>query len=319
MSPLSRCLFTTLLVLLASGQGASAGPEGPIRLEPGRKQLFLDGHIVGEVRNLDRVMHRPTKRGAVLLPDRPWDGRFVATASAPMWIEGEGHYKLVYEGRPLKYSEEIFRWALATSRDGLVWEKPDLGAVEYRGSRSNNLIAAPEKKRLWHVVHDPDDPDPGRRYKGFLGHSGRRPVVSPDAVHWRILDVPKLPSGDAGTLTYDRERRQFLGLLKFGGKYGRSYNLSVSKDFVHWSEPRFSESAGARRLRGRRPFRHSRGGAAPGRVRLPGRGPARGDPHHPSPGDERRTSLGQSGRSRGPDSSRGPGCRGTARPRILRR
>ena len=239
VSPRFWSLFATLMFLLLSGQGRSAGRDDPVRLEPGRKQLFLDDHIVGEIRNLDRVMQRPTKQGAVLLPDQPSDGRFVATVSAPMWIEQEGRYKMVYEGRPLRYAEEGFRWALATSRDGLVWEKPDLGAVEYRGSRANNLIAAPEKKRLWHVVHDPDDPDPARRYKGFLGHSGRRPVVSPDAVHWTILEVPTLPSGDAGTLTYDRERRQFLGLLKFGGKYGRSYNLSVSRDFVHWSEPRF--------------------------------------------------------------------------------
>lgn len=239
MSLHKPAILSTLLILLTFGQGRAAVARDPILLEGGRKQLFLDDHLIERTQNLKQVMHRPTKRGAVLLPDQPWEGRFTVTVSAPMWIEEEARYKMVYEARPFVYKEANFRWALAVSRDGLVWEKPALGAVEFDGSRDNNLIAAPENKRLWHVVHDPDDPDPARRFKGFLGHSGRRPVVSPDAVHWKILDVPTLPSGDAGTLTYDRERRRFLGLLKFGGRYGRSYNLSVSNDFVQWSEPRF--------------------------------------------------------------------------------
>ena len=235
-TPLARSFFLLASLALTPTSG-SAG--GPIQLEPGRKQLFLDGYLIEETQNLKSVMHRPTKKGAILLPDRPWEGRFTVTASAPMWVEEEGRYKMVYEARPPVYKESNFRWALAVSKDGLIWDKPNLGAVEFDGSRNNNLIAAPENKRLWHVVYDPDDPEPSRRYKGFLGHSGRRPVASPDAVYWKVLDAPVLPSGDAGTLTYDRENRQFLGLLKFGGKYGRSYNLSSSKDFVQWSEPRF--------------------------------------------------------------------------------
>jgi len=33
-----------------------------------------------------------------------------------------------------------YRICLAKSKDGKVWEKPDLGAVEYGGNRHNNLV-----------------------------------------------------------------------------------------------------------------------------------------------------------------------------------
>ena len=205
-----------------------------MRLEIGTKQLFLDDHLVHEMHGLRRTMHQPVKRGAVLKADTPSDGSLVASVSSPMWIPDEGVYKLVYECRG-----DNGGWALAVSEDGVHWAKPNLGAMEFEGSKDNNLIDAPGGQRLWQVIYDPDDADSKRRYKGFLGSSGRRPVVSADCVHWEVLDVPSLPSGDAGTLCFDRENRLFIGPLKFHGCHGRAYNVSTSNDFVHWSEPRF--------------------------------------------------------------------------------
>ena len=222
-----------LLCLVAS----HAQPAGPITLRPDEKQLFLDDHVVEELSGLSRVMHRPRKRGPVLKADVPADGKYIVAVSAPIWIEEEGLYKLFYEARYEEHRRHGY--ALAVSEDGVNWRKPHLGLVEHDGSKDNNLFPTPGGERLWHVVFDPDDPDPRRRYKGFVGASGRRPAVSPDGLRWSLVETPRLPSDDAGTLTYDREHRQFLGLLKFPGKYGRSYNLSTSKDFVTWSEPRY--------------------------------------------------------------------------------
>jgi len=231
----------TIFILLAAAPcpiALTQGSDGPgdqaITVEPGLKQLFLDDYAVQEMKGLRRRMHSPEKKGPVLKADIPSDGDFVETVSAPMWIPDEGVYKMVYEcnHRGPDY------WALATSEDGIHWKKPLLGAVEFKGSKENNLIASPGG-RLWQVIYDLDDPDPERRYKGFLGRSGRKPVVSSDCVHWRQLDLPSLSSFDAGTLCFDRERRWFIGLLKMEGRYGRAYNISESADFEHWSEPRF--------------------------------------------------------------------------------
>ena len=229
----AACVFVSTFVgILATAVAA----EKTLELQPGKKQLFLDDFVVQELSGLGRTMHRPRKRGPVLKADIPSDGEYIATVSAPMWIPDEGVYRFVYEARTQDGRKSRYAWA--TSTDGIHWEKPSLGLVEFEGSKQNNLFPTPESLRLWHVVYDPDDPDPQRRYKGFLGFRGRRPVVSPDGLRWQVIDSPTLPSGDAGTLTYDRKSNQFLGMLKFMGRHGRSYNISTSKDFVNWSQPR---------------------------------------------------------------------------------
>jgi len=213
--------------------------DQPTEMTPCRKHLFLDDAVVEEIRDLKHTMHQPEKRGTVLKADRPSDGANACAVSAPMWIPDEGVYKLAYETR-YEHLEVKKGMALAISTDGLHWEKPELGLVEFEGSKRNNLFPTPDGARLWNVVYDPDDPDSSRRYKGFLtARGGRVPVVSPDCLHWQELDVPVLPSGDAGTLTYDRDNRQFLGLLKTKSRHGRAYNLTISGDFEHWSEPYF--------------------------------------------------------------------------------
>ncbi len=49
-----------------------------------------------------------------------------------------------------------------TSDDGIHWEKPNLGLVEYRGSRHNNIVDLPHAgfRPAGGVLHDPD---PARR------------------------------------------------------------------------------------------------------------------------------------------------------------
>ena len=211
-----------------------------ISLQPGQKQLFLDDFIVQETHNLNRTMHRPVKSDPILKADRPSDGSMIALASAPMWIPDEGVYKLPYEVR--RDEQNGNEMALAISTDGLNWEKPNLGLVNFAGSTNNNLFPTPDNLRLWHIVYDPDDSDPNRRYKGFLTSAGGRiPVVSSNCLNWTKLghDPADFPSGDAGTLTYDRDNKEFLGLLKFKSEYGRAYKLTTSTDFENWTEPRF--------------------------------------------------------------------------------
>src|SRR5881628_1016625 len=120
---------------------AAQGGDGASALAPGRRQLFLDDAVVAEMSGLQRAFHRPEKRGPVLKADVPSDGRYVSAVSAPMWIAPEGVYKLVYEARPGNDSSAaVNRYALAVSRDGVRWEKPRLGLVEFQGSTANNLF-----------------------------------------------------------------------------------------------------------------------------------------------------------------------------------
>src|SRR6266542_1891026 len=134
----------------------------------------------------------------------------------------------------------------ATSTDGVRWEKPELGLVEFNGSRHNNIVAFPVEG-LWStaaVLHDPEDPDPDRRFKIAVeahlpGDTRLRMCVafSPDG--WRWAPSPRKPVGPISEMS---------GIARFRGLYyvngqsvpthaSRARRLAtwVSADFEHWS------------------------------------------------------------------------------------
>lgn len=199
-----------------------------LSLIPGNKQLFLDDYIVQKMEGLSRTLHQPVKKGPVMKPDLATEG-YVWWRS-PIWIPEEGVYRMYY-------NNEQFGM-LATSKDGIHWERPNLGLVEFRGSTNNNHLpdSCPS-----HVAYDPGDPDPNRRYKALFAPSWdkRVPATSPDGLHWTRFDVPAIPSSDTSGMCFDPYHQRWIATLKTTGKYGRSANISISTDFEHWSAPRF--------------------------------------------------------------------------------
>src|ERR1051326_7717910 len=69
-------------------------------------------------------------------------------------------------------------FCMATSHDGLQWQRPNLGVVEYRGSKANNILWAPAPGQGHDgptVCHDPDDARAPFKilYYGYGGKYGR--------------------------------------------------------------------------------------------------------------------------------------------------
>ena len=89
----------------------------------------------------------------------------------------------------------------ATSKDGIVWEKPELGIVACEGSRANNIVYPPPGVHYgldpWGVVKDPQEQDPSKRYK--MGMYQQRPTA----------DAPQ------ETPTMDRQARNALRKVLF--------------------------------------------------------------------------------------------------------
>ncbi len=229
---------TLALALAVIGQGPTDN-EKVFRVQLGERQLFLDDVGISKITHLKRTMHQPVKKGAVIRPDRPWETT-LQTRCVPAWDEKEKVFKLwmitstnIPDGAGTTY---------ATSKDGVQWAKPVLGQWEFNGSRENNFVSLdpmmqwPENA-IENVVCDPDDPDPARRFKGLLGAFNRQPMVSPDGVQWRLLDVPEILSQDESNLSYDRQTRTFIATVKHGGPYGRSVRLTTSRDFENWTTP----------------------------------------------------------------------------------
>lgn len=176
-----------------------------IDVPAGRRQLFLDDYVVAELQGLRRTMHPPMKKGAVIRGTKP---STIQIRTAPVWDAEAKVYKI---------------WLLSTdqplwmSADGLHWTPgpvPDL--------------------RIDHVVYDPHDPDPKRRFKGAL--TNEYFAVSPDGIHWTKLPVEKVPSSDESNLSYDPAEKLFIHTVKRGGKYGRAVAVAVSRDFEHWDD-----------------------------------------------------------------------------------
>ena len=108
----------------------------------------------------------------------------------------------------------------AVSRDGIQWEKPKLGLAPYNGSTANNIVTIdgqPLAGMNAFVLHEPEDPDPDRRFKmlwedAIPGVSW--PVfaaVSRDGLRWK-----RLGGGKPINPTHQIEP---TGLIKFDGIY----------------------------------------------------------------------------------------------------
>ncbi len=228
----SACV--SILALLFS---AAAEAQETFSAPVGERQLFLDDHGIARIDDLRRTVHQPRKRGPVIRPDQPWEAA-LQTRCAPAWDEATKLWKLwMLTSTPV---EGVAGTTYAESADGVNWTKPILHQWKFRESSENNFIAV-EPDSAWpgnameNVVYDPDDPDPQQRFKGFLGAFGRQPIVSPDGIHWKKLDVAPLPSQDESNLSYDRQRRTFIATLKTGGPFGRSHAIWTSTDFRHWT------------------------------------------------------------------------------------
>ncbi len=222
-----------LLVLLVP---ATASADDTFEVSVGERQLFLDDHGIAKIDGLQRTMHQPKKRGAVIEPDQPWESA-LQTRCAPAWDEQAKLYKLWMITSVRKGSEpdsDFGGVTYAESTDGVHWTKPIQRQRKYQGSRENNFLEF-ETNSMENALYHAEDPDPNQRFKGLLGALGRRPAASPDGIHWRRLDVPEIPSGDESNLSYDRANGTFIATLKSNGPYGRAHGVWTSKDFKIWT------------------------------------------------------------------------------------
>ncbi|SDT44032.1 hypothetical protein [Jiangella sp. DSM 45060] len=216
--------------------------EAPESYDPAlgqQQELLIDDYRIDAVSDLERVVHPGTKTGPVLTPTKPWESNMVQIYGSAFWDPSYGRYRMYYAG-----IASGWRMLYAESDDGLTWEKPELGVVEYQGSTANNIVLAPGGSGG--VVYDPHDPDPNRRYKMLTLPNPPRTYqafFSPDGFTWTPSPVdPALPAADVITVDYDEENGRFIAMSK--QPYGvRAFFLSTSTDFVHWSTPEYALAA----------------------------------------------------------------------------
>lgn len=131
-------------------------------------------------------------------------------------------------------------WLLlhATSQDGIAWQKPDHGIVEFDGNTHNNAVARDTPNVG--VFHDLHDPDPTRRYKMVFdtGLGELQARFSPDGLHWAEpikLQGFSARNGDTHTNAfYDEASQRYVLYTKLylGERLQARFE---SRDFIHWT------------------------------------------------------------------------------------
>lgn len=272
------CAFSLALAVLplrsadgvADASSGKAPPAGDMVLFP------MDDYSIPWRENLKLTLEAPKK----------YSGNPIMRAGP---IEGVDGYGTLLYGTVLKQGSKFRMWYLASPRadsrrqggvernilnntyrpvayaesmDGIHWVRPSLGLVEFRGNRNNNLVRIEPANEPYAnpcdfvaVFYEPEDPDPGRRYKmAYITHDiGRNEAstataVSPDGLRWKLVNTTMFTKGhfeNTSLIKFDglyylagQNIPPFDADLPDGSPAGRVMKVFFSPDFHHWSSGR---------------------------------------------------------------------------------
>ncbi|MBN1554837.1 MAG: hypothetical protein JXA11_08825 [Phycisphaerae bacterium] len=225
------------------------------------KYLLLDDRNIASTDNA-RLFPGPVRkdsRNPLFGEEKPWEVRFDNLYPNVIFDPDDGLFKCWYNPfivdesvqrtPPEKRGEAQYDQLLpremavcyAVSRDGLVWEKPELGLVEFEGSAANNIVMRPTHGAG--VRNDPADPDPERRYKMFTSmeekHDQLAVSFSRDGLRWSpYIPCPNIGSHGDTHNTFFRDERAgtYVAFTRRWDPIGqRTVARTRSADFVHWT------------------------------------------------------------------------------------
>lgn len=214
-----------------------------------KREIFVDHYLIDKLDGTSLQLHHPVDQGPVFYFDKPWEG----SGSGYVTIIKDGElYRMYYRGLEGKKDEsDTLRTAqtcYAWSKDGIHWERPDLGLVNYEGKTGNNILFA--EKELAHnfspFLDTNPDALPEQRYKAFSGPEtvGLIALASPDGIHWKkIQEEPVYTDGvfDSQNIAFWSESEKcyvcyFRTWTEGVFKGFRSVSRTTSPDFIHWTE-----------------------------------------------------------------------------------
>ena len=223
------------------------------------KQLFIDEEVIASRERVMAVMNPAVKYygNPLIVADRPWEHSMIYVYKGTvLWEPDEAIYKMWYQIYTPDAGEP-YTVAYATSADGLTWEKPALGIIDYQGRKDNNLVFTGNKYAAnVNVFKDTRDPDPTRLYKNLYWDSGATGgadgicvAFSPDGLLWTPAAENPVLMGTGDThhvLGWDDRYNKYIGYFRprgpevprAGKLTTRTIGRSESDDFVHWTPPR---------------------------------------------------------------------------------
>ena len=238
---------------IASDVVAPAGGKEPV---PAREDyLMLDSRLIDTTDNARLAVGTVKKHPAnpLFKEDKPWEPRFDNLYTNIIYDDQEKLYKCWYspfivdrassETPSEKRSNAAYRprgremgVCYATSKDGLAWDKPELGLVEFQGAKANNLVVRGPHGAG--VFKDANDKDPTRRYKMFYKGKQMSVRFSADGLRWsdEISCGEIAAAGDThNNAFWCPERNCYVGITRLWDKQ-RLVGRTESPDFRKWTK-----------------------------------------------------------------------------------
>jgi len=196
-------------------------PPAVIPIDVGR-QLFIDDFLI-EKTDLQRRFHAAEyyPNNPVLRPDKKWEqinyplienpripGNVAQPFSDGVWWDPKDRlFKIWYRCGHPPYT------CLATSKDGLNWDKPSL---DVKSGTNIVQVRLGDSCVIW---LDDDDPDPKRRFKRvtsrLYGRNGLAVFFSPDGIHWSDVAIWSMGgAGDRSTAFYNPFRKVWVASIR---------------------------------------------------------------------------------------------------------
>lgn len=202
---------------------------------PPWRRLFLDAMVVEELHGLTRVFHSVEKYDGnpVLTKDRPWEGWGPYLYGTVMWDDGrlKMWYQCIGQGSGCV--------CYAESEDGLKWQKPNLGLIEYDGSTTNNIISSEFSIPSVFKISTPDSPEHHWRMYGFGRKIGVQLASSPDGLNWQLQSPEEhlFQSSDVVNFFYDVYEQRYVATYKTHNRRHRAVGIALSPNGLTWHKP----------------------------------------------------------------------------------
>ncbi|MCK4291824.1 MAG: hypothetical protein KAY65_01400 [Planctomycetes bacterium] len=234
-----------LITVISIGQAEEA-----IRI--GRRwELLVDEHLIERMKGeVELRLHSPTAQEIVLVHDRPWEGN--TSGYHTIFRDGD-LYRMYYRGwdHDGKTQKQLHPAVVcyAESNDGIGWKRPNLGLMEFKGSKNNNIILSEFGTHNFTPFKDANPKCPAEAmYKAVArgeGADSRKLFAfqSPDGIHWKLMQQgPIVTEGafDSQNLVFwDSLRREYRCYFRDFRQGFRDIKTSTSRDFVHWTKPQW--------------------------------------------------------------------------------
>lgn len=255
--PFTRVLLSIAPLLFFGGNSSLA--ETPVRDIGSRWELFVDHFLIDSSNGVDLKLNSPERREVVLVTDAPWEDSEAAYYSV---IQVAGKVRVYYRGAcPKSDLSHDQVTCVVESTDGIHFTRPNLGLIEVKGSKDNNVIwLGIESHNFAPFLDKNPNCKPDEKYKalGGIAHPGKNwlgedvkaglyAFVSADGVHWKKLrNEPVITDGAFDSLNiafWDSQRNQYVCYSRTFTNNIRTAQSSISPDFVTWSKGRPNQYA----------------------------------------------------------------------------